>query len=326
MIKFRHGCRMGTLLGGGLLLGSLMMAQWSAAATYYVAPNGNNANRGTIDQPFQRLLVGVSVLAPGDTLYIRGGTYDESLVNVVPGGTSWDAATTVAAYQGESVTLTPSSDPALDFGSPAAQYIIVDGLILDAVHGGVEAAIIWNGAHHVRLINCELKNSPTNGLLVEAPDNEFINLKVHDNGSNGLAHGLYITRSNNLVEGSEVYHNTGWGVHIYTGTGSGADNNIVRGNEIYENARAGAGGDGVILSSGTGNIAEGNRIWGNHVGIAIDSGSKGAQVSHNEVYDNELYGIYIGPGSDGAVVHDNDVYDNPGGNIYDYRAGSSVSQ
>jgi len=310
---------MGMFLGGGLLLGSLMMAQWSAAATYHVAPGGADNNPGTADQPFRTVRVGVQALASGDTLYLRAGTYGESIDSGLPTGTSWSDAPLIAAYPGETVRIR-----GIAVGS-YVQYIIFDGLILDS--GDAESFRLWiEGAHHIRVQNCEIRNARLSGVALFASFNEIINCKVHDNGSTDFDHGLYITGSNNLVEGSQIYHNAGWGVHIYTGTGSGADNNIVRDNEIYENAWVGARGTGIILSSGTGNIAEGNRIWSNHDGIHIDYGSIGSQAFNNEVYDNQQYGIIIGDGSQGAVVYGNKVYDNSGGNIVNYGSGSSISQ
>ncbi|MBI2560663.1 MAG: right-handed parallel beta-helix repeat-containing protein [Planctomycetes bacterium] len=56
------------------------MALWLHTAgawctTYYVAPNGNNANPGSIDQPWATPGYGSKQLQPGDTLIIRGGRY-----------------------------------------------------------------------------------------------------------------------------------------------------------------------------------------------------------------------------------------------------------
>ncbi len=327
MTKYRHKYGMGVLLGGALLLGSLMMAQWSAAATYYVAPNGNDGNPGTIDQPYRTVNAGVRVLAPGDTLYLRAGTYQESLYNAISGGTSWNNPVTVKAYSGETVTLRVQNSPngVLYFSAPNSQYIVIDGLSLDAANSPTAVVYIEGDAHHIRLVNCELENSSFVGLY-GGRDSEFINLNVHDNGVTEFGHGLYIWTSNNLVEGSQIHHNAGWGVHIYTGTGSGADNNTVQDNEIYENARAGGRGTGILLSSGTGNIAEGNRIWGNQGGVDIDYGSIEAQVFNNEIYDNQQYGIYIGNGSQGAVVHDNNIHDNSGADIIDNGSGSSINR
>ncbi len=45
------------------------------AATYYVAPNGNDGNPGSIGSPFATLKKGHDVAEAGDTVYLRGGTY-----------------------------------------------------------------------------------------------------------------------------------------------------------------------------------------------------------------------------------------------------------
>jgi hypothetical protein len=47
------------------------------AKSYYVAPNGNDSNPGTIDAPFATINKAHDndALQPGDTIYLRGGTY-----------------------------------------------------------------------------------------------------------------------------------------------------------------------------------------------------------------------------------------------------------
>jgi hypothetical protein len=47
----------------------------ASAATYYVAPTGNNSNPGTLEQPFATLARGQQAAAAGDTVYLRGGNY-----------------------------------------------------------------------------------------------------------------------------------------------------------------------------------------------------------------------------------------------------------
>ncbi len=41
----------------------------------YVAPDGNDSNPGTIDQPFESIQKAQELASPGDTVFIRGGTY-----------------------------------------------------------------------------------------------------------------------------------------------------------------------------------------------------------------------------------------------------------
>jgi hypothetical protein len=81
--------RIGYLMCGVVLTGSILGAHLVNAATYYVAITGSNANAGTEASPFRTLNKGVRVLKLGDTLYIKSGTYAEALRDTIPGGTSW---------------------------------------------------------------------------------------------------------------------------------------------------------------------------------------------------------------------------------------------
>ena len=56
----------------------------AAPVTYYVSPTGSDSNPGILSQPFATINHGVKVLKPGDTLYIRGGTYAETLNDTIP--------------------------------------------------------------------------------------------------------------------------------------------------------------------------------------------------------------------------------------------------
>jgi hypothetical protein len=82
-----------------------------AATSYVVAQTGSDSNPGTDAAPFQTVVHGVSKLTPGDTLFVRAGTYNEALLRTaVPFGTSWSNKVRIAAYLNESVSLRPTSD------------------------------------------------------------------------------------------------------------------------------------------------------------------------------------------------------------------------
>jgi len=60
----------------GLLVSSLLAAGTSlCAATFFVAPTGGDDNPGTLEKPFATVQRAQNAAAPGDTVYIRGGTY-----------------------------------------------------------------------------------------------------------------------------------------------------------------------------------------------------------------------------------------------------------
>lgn len=83
-------------------------------ADVYVATNGNDSTgNGTIGLPYQTIQAGINALkiqGPGNTLYLRGGTYTElPMASTVRGisyaalddATSWDNAYKITSYPGE---------------------------------------------------------------------------------------------------------------------------------------------------------------------------------------------------------------------------------
>ena len=276
------------------LIGLFISAAVGHAATFYVAANGNDTNPGTEARPFRKLAKGVKALKAGDTLIVKAGTYKENLENIIPSGTSWDTPVKVQAATGETVIITPESSGGivLSFLKEETKYIIIDGFIIDANRIGGYAVYIGGGAHHIRIINCEIKNALRSGIIASAGGvgtsggccHEFKNLDIHDNGTDGKTHGIYIATTKNVIENSRIYRNAGYGVHIYNSHG-GAVENIVRYNKIYDNNVHG-GPIGMILADG-GNIAHSNVIWGNKSGIS--AGSK-AKIYNNTIYKNNKAG------------------------------------
>jgi parallel beta-helix repeat protein len=267
-------------------------------------------------------------LKAGDTLYIRGGVYTETTANFqnIIGGDSWSTATTVAAYPGETVTIRPSSDTPTGrlahFYGPNSHYIIIDGLILDAINVSADACRIndelgTGRAHHIRIKNSELKNARGNGCKVDGIGNEFINDKIHDNATfdfKPYGHGLYISASDNLVDGCLIYNNGGGnyasGVEAYLGAlsaSSPVDNIVVRNNTIYGH-RFGAG---IQLWNGSNDQAYNNVVYSNGGGIDVGTGASNTQIFNNTVYSNVAYAIQV-HNSANTVIRNNITWLNGG--------------
>jgi len=307
------------LICGLALLGSLVSAQKGEAGTYYVATDGSDSNPGTEEQPFQTLGRGVGELRPGDTLYVKNGTYTgSSQLAGIPSGASRDNPITIAAYPGHSPVIVAEQDNHVLYFSNN-RYIIIDGFVIDgsnAIHGIRIHEGSGGIADHIRIQNSEILYASDSGIVVTpgSDGNEFINLQVHDNGIKDSGHGIYISSSNNIVEDCSVHDNKGWGIHVYTVTSAEVNDNIVRNNEIYNNGRSGRG-PGIIFSHGSGNQAYNNDIWGNIGGIQIDYGASDTYISSNTIHNNTEYGIYIGMGSINARIEFNSIYDNNGPSI-----------
>lgn len=78
------------------------------AADWFAGPAGNDANPGSPDQPLASIQAGVNKLRPGDTLFVRGGVYRETVVFPISGTAEKPIA--VRAVPGE-VVIVSGCDP-----------------------------------------------------------------------------------------------------------------------------------------------------------------------------------------------------------------------
>ncbi len=97
-------CRLSVGMRIVLILAGSLFTLRAAAATYFVATNGSDANPGTNPAaPFQTLQRAATNMVAGDTCLIRGGVYRETLVPSHSGISS--APITFAAYSNDVVTI-----------------------------------------------------------------------------------------------------------------------------------------------------------------------------------------------------------------------------
>ena len=86
-----------------LILLFLYVSLTLSGATYYVAPNGSDSNPGTLASPFFTLNKAWTVVAAGDIIYMRGGTYHYGTTMNSLTGKSGTSGNTIKvwAYPGE---------------------------------------------------------------------------------------------------------------------------------------------------------------------------------------------------------------------------------
>lgn len=239
----------------GLAFLLILTAAAANAATYYVAPGGNDESPGTPDAPFLTITRGVSTLRPGDTLYVGGGRYNETVVIWGMRGTS-SAPIRLVAYSGE--------NPHIDGTGTAG-----DGVVS-----------IGGGSSHITLDGFEVTSGPNHGISVYDADNVKIRWNhVHHNQGRGISVASSSskpigTTHHVLVEGNKVHHNvlanrarsasSGWQQGLSAWRAAYVD---IIGNYVHENY-----GEGIdYIASDHGNIS-GNTVYDNFsVNIYLDN-------------------------------------------------------
>ncbi len=86
-----------------ILIAASAVSLQAWAGTYYVSVSGDDDNPGSLAKPYASVNHALETLKPGDTLYLRGGTYFEE-VEAEISGTSGQPIT-IAGYEDEQVTI-----------------------------------------------------------------------------------------------------------------------------------------------------------------------------------------------------------------------------
>lgn len=186
-----------------LLLALILLTYTVSAVNYFIAPTGNDANTGTIDSPFASLRKAQSLVVPGDTVFMRGGTYvvpqDQIMTYQDIWGYVFDmqksgTATKRICYHGYQ-----DERPVFDLSQvkPANKRVIVFYIKGSNLHFknfeviGTQVTIVG----HTQSEAFRLDGGSAN---------IFENIAVHD----GMAIGFYIVRGiNNLILNCDAYNN-----------------------------------------------------------------------------------------------------------------------
>ncbi len=275
-----------------------------AAATKYVTTTGSDSHDGdSRATAYLTITKGLQNIGAGGRLYIGGGLYKETLIDVIPSGLADSARTIVTNYGSEVVTVQPNPGAArvVEFIGNRS-YITLGGnapgqFILEAANTGYNVVKFSStgssGAgdwpSYVRLQNMELKNSPDSGVLGFSHHCEFVGLVIHHNGDTVYDHGMYIEGADNVIDGCDIYANYARGIQIFmsgkTGDTQFASRNTVRNCRVHENGVVDQK-PGIDADSGTGNLIYNNLIYGNgQYGVLIQMGG-----GENGVYNNTFYG------------------------------------
>jgi len=269
----------------------LLVAVSAWSADYYVAKNGNDTNPGTESHPWKTIQKAASTLRPSDTVYVKAGTYNESIV-IKRSGSNESSRIVFSAY--------PGHTPVLDGKGKVSKW----------------RGVIYSNAGNVNYITIdgfEIKNSIAYGIRIDDCHHWIItNCNIHNVGEDGFL-GVYT--NNTLVQNNKV-HNTGWnGISIM-----GGGNNIIEYNDIYDNKEH-CGFQFITnhtdrdTSFYSNNIARFNRVSGNRHGCYFRN-QKSMKIYGNYIYNNTANngyaGIFLhnGDGSSSSFDSNSEIYNN----------------
>ena len=247
---------------------------------WYAAPNGSSTGSGTISSPWTlaTALAGAGgKVQPGDTIWLRGGTYAGKQVSTVA-GTSGNPVV-VRQYPGERATLDAN-------GITGDHFVVKGGW---TVFMDFEVA----NSNSTRFFNSTSNGMRPNNVVNNASNTKYINLKIHDGGvafysyrgqtnvevygcliynngwmgsDRGHGHALYIQSDFGpvLLKDNVLFNQFGYGVHIYGNAGSGSLNNIrLEGNVAFNNGTLASSGTAANILYGGASTSNGAAVIGN---------------------------------------------------------------
>ncbi len=249
------------------------------ATYYYVSQSGNDSNQGSFNSPFKTINRGLKFSVPGDTVFVRSGTYVEK-VWLLNSGTISNPIS-LLAYPGEIAIIDGGGEhPNHDYGAllnVAGDYINVSGFeIRNSNINGV-----WLGGY---------------GIKIQGGQNRISNMNVHHCWSNGIL----INGDNCTVEDCRVWEislenefgesQSDWASALSAARNINdgiTKNAIIRRNIVYNNW-----GEGISTYEAEGTIIEDNIVFDNWSVNLYVSDARNVLVQRNIIYNttNNLVG------------------------------------
>ncbi|MDF9827608.1 autotransporter-associated beta strand protein [Ereboglobus sp. PH5-10] len=257
--------------GNGVTTATLTISVEGATGPFdwYVAPDGDDSATGTLSRPFATIQRAQEAVSPGETVYIRGGTYAmrDSQIAAYSGVFAYVTNLTKSGSSGSPITYAAYQDekPVFDMSAvnPAGYRIHVFSLKGSWIHiRGLEViGVQVNITTHTQSICFEVTGN----------DNILEHLSMHD----GKAIGVYMSGSaaRNLVLNCDAYNN--WDDVSEGGAGGNVDGFGCHGN-------------------GEGNIFRGCRAWYNS-----DDGFDCINQNQAVLFEN-CWALYNGYSKDGV--------------------------
>jgi parallel beta-helix repeat protein len=309
--------RISTVAFATALLAALSLPAAASAAERYVSPSGSDSNPGTLAAPYKTIGKAAAVVAPGDTVYLRAGSYGgEGQVTYFSRAGSAGKPVAWARYPGDTAPrLLGKYQVRSSANYQRFTQVLIDGPTGDVGGNGVggNSVLFAIQGDDVRLDHSEVRGSLGHaGVYIDAEaarvqiDHDWI----HDNGAFGVPaqanidHGIYFGSGSGLIENNVIEHNYARGVSLHYSPHDAT----VRNNTIVRNGREGVlvnGGANLVVAN---NVIAENGHAGGRAGLNYYAGSGSTRAVHNLFWDNAGGSIV---NSSGSIPQSGNVTANP---------------
>jgi hypothetical protein len=220
---------------------------------YYASPRGSSMGDGSATRPWDLATAvagGHGRIQPGDTIWLRGGTYRGSFIITVAGRAG--APVVFRRFPGERAIIDGASS-AKDTWSARGEYTVFWGFELmnskplrvsTTTTHRIRPDVLANYAAHTKYINLIVHDGGV-ALYTDAnyPDVEIAGCIFYNNGwqepgQRGHGHALYIKNYTGplIARDNVAFNQYGYGIHAYTNANSGKLINItIEGNVSFNN-------------------------------------------------------------------------------------------
>lgn len=273
----------------------------------YVSNDGNDNNPGTIQAPFKTITAGVAKALPGDTIFLRGGTYNLGATVSISKSGNLSKKYYLLSYRNERTLLDFSTMPFSGSNRGlklSGSYWFIKGI---DIRGAGDNGMNVSGSNNI-IEFCSFYENQDTGLQLGngASNNQIINCDSYYNAdpSHGNADGFAAkldVGSNNYFYGCRAWQNSddGWDGYL-----RGADNI----NTVVENSWCFNNG---YLKNGTASSGNGN-------GYKMGGGDNGnsANLSNNFTlinsiaFDNRVKGFDQNNNRGSMILHNCTAYRN----------------
>jgi hypothetical protein len=208
-------------------------------AAFYVSTTGSDSNPGTISSPWRTIQHAANSVQAGDTVYVRGGVYNES-VNISVSGSVIAGPITFQTYPGEQA--------------------IIDGTGLVPSTSGTQGLINIANQSYVSIQGFEIRNYQTSSASASPAG-----IWVSGSGSNIQIRNNQI---HNIVTTSETTGNA-FGIAVYgTAAPASLDSVTINGNQVY--ALRTGNSESVNVDGNVANFVITNNVVHDNDNIGID--------------------------------------------------------